>query len=132
MTPMRKQRFTGEQMKKPEDVARQINAITDQLHDATLPSRSNGRNSAITFEGISIDGTLPDPNVKLQHNFGAKVRWSLVRWVQLPSGVITGAELYEPFPVPSQQGGQQDPNVLLLRPAGSVIGIADIEVWIAS
>lgn len=131
--PLRKQVFTGSSLSTPEDVARQLNTMQTQVHDATLPSRTSSRAQAITFEGLLFDSTVTAPRttsaVTMNHNLGTKVRWAVVRWYEVPASysvsAITGATLYEP------SDSQSDTDVLILRPIGGTLGIADIEVWSA-
>lgn len=133
--PLRKQVFNAASLKTPDDIARQLNTMQTQLHDATLPARTSSRNQSITFEGCIFDAVLgprPTTEVFLEHGFGTKVRWSVVRWVG-PASSITLAGIYEPDADAGtgQQGSQSNPNILILRPTGMTKGTADIEVWSA-
>lgn len=129
--PLRAQRFTDEQM-KDGSAARQLVSQVDEIHKSTLAARSNLRNQSIVFENAFFDAArTPTSEMRFSHKFGTKVRWSVVRWVQPTTGTITDAGIYEPNKAPGQQGSQEDMNVLVLRPIGGVLGVADIEVWSA-
>lgn len=122
--PMRAQVFKDDQITDGKMLARMLNTMQQVIHDATLPARSNNRNLSQTFENIAVDSTSTTP-ISLSHNFGTKVRWSVVRWVQPQTGTVTTCGLYE------QVDSQKDPNVLVLTPVTGTLGVADVEVWSA-
>ncbi len=112
--PLQKQVFTASSLKTPDDVARQLNTMQAQLHEATLPSRTSLRNQATTFEGLVFNGT--DPHPPIQHNYGGKVRWNVVNWY----ATTTHAGVFEV---------SQDAVALTLN--STTAGTADVEVWSA-
>ena len=117
--PLRPQVFHPETLATPIAFARQLNSMQAELHDATLPSRTNTRNHAVTFEGlVAIYGTP----VHIHHKLNGKVRWAPVRWYS--SGGST-ANLVE------ATDGQKDPNELVLNPMLNTLAKVDIEVWLA-
>ena len=115
--PLRPQVFKDNQLTNTAALARQLNTMQQVIHDATVAARSNGRNLAQTFEGVTF--TFGSP-VSLTHGFGTKVRWSLVRVYAVSLGVPV---VYEPA------NSQSDNNTIVLEAVAGSSFTADVEVW---
>lgn len=122
--PMRAQVFKDDQITDGKMLARMLNTMQQVINDATLAARSNNRNLSQTFENITVDAASTTP-ISLSHNFGTKVRWSVVRWAQPKTGAVTTCGLYE------ATDSQQNPNILVLSVVAGTLGVADVEVWSA-
>lgn len=110
--PLRKNVFHADKLKTPDDVARQLNTMQQDLHDATLPARSNPHNQSVTFVNQQCQLAT---QFTINHNLGHIVRWSVVRWRSATFSQQTLVEV------------SQDNQTITFF--SNTVGIADIEVW---
>lgn len=110
--PLRMQQFTAAQFSNHEELARQLNQMQTQFHDATLPARSYPRTQGIIFEDNSV---TPGLEFTLHHGLGHKVYWSIVRWRSAALAVVSLIEM------------DQTNETITLH--SSTSGIVDVEVF---
>lgn len=103
------ERITEEQLKDPSRVARILMALLKEV--STLRRRWNPR--VVDHEDRSVDNT-GTTLYRFPHNFGARVRWSVIDW----SGATAGPRLV--------RSSASDSNTLVL--VSYTTGVATIRI----
>ncbi len=123
--PIRHEQFTEAHVSDRPALVGALNRLVRIVKDATRSHRASPLGRPHIFEDVECEAS---GKVKLQHNFGRRVFWSVVRWSSrvAPATATTAA----PVLVGDENDGASaltDANTLYLKSA--VAGLASIAVY---